>query len=31
MAHKGKLMKKTDYRKFLGKLKSEIITARQKA
>ncbi len=31
MADKNKLIKKTDYKKFLGRLKNEIITARQKA
>ncbi len=31
MAYKSKLIKKTDYRNFLCRLKNEIITARQKA
>ena len=31
MADKSNLIKKTDYRKFLGRLKNEITTARQKA
>ena len=31
MVDKSKLIKKTAYKKFLGRLKNEIITARQKA